>query len=154
PLPIYFSSWISTRMVSGPIFRIHPNGITYSQSVPKKPQIFPGPGITIASTSPVQTLISTSTTQPSLLPLQILITSFSRSSQIRIFPLPPQLQDLFGTAEHLSEPMCRIIRQTSDYYNIWNLSDTVTLSHTLLNIFPFPFLPRCTTIGISASALT
>lgn len=68
-------------MISGPIFLIQPNGITYSPSLPSIPQIFPGTGMMIARTFPSQTSISTSTTQPSLLQLHILITSFSLSSQ-------------------------------------------------------------------------
>lgn len=59
---------------------IQPNGITYSPSLPRIPQIFPGTGMMIASTLPSQISISTSTTQPSRLQLQILITSFSLSS--------------------------------------------------------------------------
>ena len=44
-------------MISGPIFLIQPNGITYSPSLPSIPQIFPGTGIMIARTFPSQTSI-------------------------------------------------------------------------------------------------
>ncbi len=59
-------------------------GMMYSVSRPRKQQIFAGPGTMIAFTNPVQISISTSHTQPRERQVQVLITSFCRSSQIRI----------------------------------------------------------------------
>lgn len=136
--------------MSGPIFLMQPKGITYSQSVPKKPQILPGPGITIASTSPVQILISTSTTHPSLLPLQILTTSLSRSSQILI-PVLPQ----FTAPAHTeySGIHTAYIQQYAAYPRkaLFSYLQYMTLpADCAPPVFPFSFLFRCTTIRMSA----
>ena len=61
------------KMISSPIFLMQENGITYSLSDPRKPQIFPGPGMTIASMQPLHASNTRSTGFPSLLQLQTLI---------------------------------------------------------------------------------
>lgn len=38
---------IEAIVIPGPIFFMQEKGITYSQSVPKNPHIFPGPGIVL-----------------------------------------------------------------------------------------------------------
>ena len=73
----------STRMISSPMRRIHRHGTKYARSFPKK-QNFPlSSGMIRVQTFPVTPSISRSQTQPSRLPSQILITSFSFSSENR-----------------------------------------------------------------------
>ena len=79
-----FSS-ISTRMMSSPIWRMQFQGITYSLSLPKRQkQKRPGPGTIKAVIQPFSQLNSTSTGQPRIRQVQMLITSFCFNSQIRM----------------------------------------------------------------------
>lgn len=80
----HLSSLISTRIISSPILRIHSNGIIYSASYPRNPQILPGPGTINASTHPEQILICRSATNPSRLQSHMLMTSRSFNPQNRI----------------------------------------------------------------------
>lgn len=80
---MHFSSWISTRIMSGPILLMHSKGIMNSQSYPRSPHTFPGPGRIIASMQPVHILTRTSVTHPSLLQLQTFMTSLFLSVQNR-----------------------------------------------------------------------
>ncbi len=78
------SSWISTRMISSPIWQMHSQGMMYSLSRPRKPQIRPGPGMIRAVSFPVLQSNVTSVGHPRLLQVQVLITSFCFNSHIRI----------------------------------------------------------------------
>ena len=98
-------------------------GITYSQSVPKNPHIFPGPGITIASISPVHMLISTSAIQPRRLPLHTLITSFSFSSQIRI---PPHRHFTLFLIYYMNEQFHHAQSRNPFLFLFSSLCDTIT----------------------------
>ena len=69
-------SFISTRMISFPTWQISQKGIIYSFSLPRKPQIHPGPGTIRASMQPVSISKSTSPTNPRRLQVFTLITSF------------------------------------------------------------------------------
>lgn len=69
-------SFISTRMISFPTWQISQKGIIYSFSLPRKPQIHPGPGTIRASMQPVSISKSTSPTKPRRLQVFTLITSF------------------------------------------------------------------------------
>src|SRR5699024_24311 len=68
PLLVFSSSL--TKTISSPIRQIFPKGITYSFSLPRNPQIQPGPGTTIAFICPVQGSNSRSPTNPSRLQSQ------------------------------------------------------------------------------------
>ena len=85
----FFSSRSSTRIISSPIWQISQNGIMYSFSWPRNPQIQPGPGTIIARSLPVQISKSTSPTKPSRLQSFTLITSFCLKSQILTACLRP-----------------------------------------------------------------
>ena len=79
-----FSS-ISTRIISSPIWRIQFQGMIYSLLCPKKQkQKRPGPGTIKAVIQPFSQLNSTSTGQPRVRQVQILMTSFCFNSQIRM----------------------------------------------------------------------
>lgn len=71
-----------TRIMSSPTCRISQYGITYSFSLPKKPQKLPGPGTMIAVIQPLHISKSTSPTNPRRLQSSALITSFCFSSEI------------------------------------------------------------------------
>lgn len=75
---LFLTSFSSTftRIMSGPTWTIHLNGITYSKSLHTRPHHFPGPGTIIASIQPVQISNSMSSAQPNILQLQVFITSF------------------------------------------------------------------------------
>ena len=65
-----------TRIMSLPIWHTSQNGITYSFSLPKNPQIHPGPGTTSAVIQPVFSSNSRSPTYPRRAQSFILMTSF------------------------------------------------------------------------------
>ena len=80
----HLSGSSSTRMMSEPMRRMQFQGMTSSLAGPQKQkQKLPGPGTTIAVIHPLSQSNSTSTGQPKVRQVQILITSFCFKSEIR-----------------------------------------------------------------------
>lgn len=77
-------SFISTKIISFPTWQISQKGIMYSFSLPRKPQMHPGPGTMRASMQPVSISKSTSPTKPRRLQVFTLMTSFCLRSYILV----------------------------------------------------------------------
>lgn len=136
PYNLCFASFssISTRIISGPIFTILHHGIKNSQSLPKKPQNFPGPGIIKARMQPSFSSMSRSRTIPRHFPSQILMTSFSCNSQKRI-----------GTPKTLSTSYAKEFRfipmRFLVIYNIFYTLKRNKMTSPSFTTYSFPSIP-------------